>query len=295
MLRRVVLVVGLLVAFSGVAGAEGLKLGILPVLDTLPLHVAVRGGAFGRHGLDVELVPFASAMERDTAMQSGQLDGYFGDLIATLTLIRAGVPMRIATVTYATTPGQRMFAVVASPKGAADGAPIGYSKTTIMEFLLDLLAPENRVAGRSFERLEVKKIPIRMQMLMAGQLGFAILPEPLATLVESRGGAVLATDEALGVPLTVVSLREDKMGAYEAFIAAYREALAELAADPESFRALMAENCRVPGPLAGSFPVYRYPEPRLPSRAEVDGVQRWMLKVGLLSEALPYERLVPGN
>lgn len=295
MFRRLALVLVLMLCFGGVSDAGVLRLGILPVLDTLPLHVAVERGLFEKQGLSVELVPFASAMERDTAMKSNQLDGYFGDLIATLTLIRSGVPMRIATVTYATTPSQRMFAIVTSPKGAATGAPLGFSRTTIMEFLLDRLAPDNVVAGQEFERLEVKKIPIRMQMLMTGQLGYAILPEPLATLVEAKGGQVLATDEALDIPLTVISLREDKMGYYKAFMAAYGEALAALGAEPESFRQLMAANCRIPGPLVKTFPMYRYPEPRLPTHAEVDEVQQWMLRVGLLKETLAYELLIPEN
>jgi NitT/TauT family transport system substrate-binding protein len=283
----------LLLALAGPARAQALRLGVLPVLDTLPLHVAVQEGCFAAQGLDVELVPFASAMERDTAMQSGQLDGYFGDLVATLTLIRAGVPMRVATVSYRTTPGQRMFAVVASPKGAVPGAPLGYSRTTVMEFLLGRMAPGDAAAGRAFTRMEVKKIPIRMQMLMAGQLGFAILPEPLATLVERQGGQVLATDETLDLPLTVVCLRQERMGACAAFLAAYTRAVEALTTRPEDFRALMARECRMPGPLAADFPVYRYPAPSLPSEAEVAQVQEWMLSVGLLETPLPYAAIVP--
>lgn len=275
------------------AQSAPLKIGILPVLDTLPLQVAVADGLFARHGLDVELVPFASAMERDTAMASGTLHGYFGDLIATLALIRSGVPMRIATVSYATTPGKRMFAIVASPKGAADDAPLGYSRTTIMEFLLDLMTSDDIVSGRTFTRMEVKKIPIRMQMLMAGQLGYAILPEPLATLVESKGGRVLATDEALGIPLTVVCLSAERMADHDAFMAAYAEALDALKRNPEAYRPLMARTCRIPKPLVPSFPMPAYPAPHLPTERAVDQVQDWMLQTGLLTSRLPYARLVP--
>lgn len=296
MMRRLAcatMAAALVFGLAGAAWAQALRLGILPVLDTLPLHVADREGLFAAQGLEVELVPFASAMERDTAMQSGQLDGYFGDLVATLALIRAGVPMRVVTVSYRTTPGQRMFAVVASPKGTAPGAPLGYSRTTVMEFLLGRMAPGDAAGGQAFTRMEVKKIPIRMQMLMAGQLGYAILPEPLATLVQSHGGQVLATDEALDMPLTVICLREDKMGRRAAFLAAYARAVEALAERPEDFRALMAEKCQMPGPLAAGFPVYRYPAPSLPSPEELDQVQDWMLSVGLLDEALPYALVVP--
>lgn len=270
-----------------------LKIGILPVLDTLPLQVAKHDGLFKLHGLDVELVPFASAMERDTAMASGNLHGYFGDLIATLALIRSGVPMRIATVSYATTPGQRMFVITASPKGITDGAPLGYSRTTIMEYLLDLMAGGDSVADISFQRMEVKKIPIRMQMLMAGQLGFAILPEPLATLVESKGGKVLATDEHLDIPLTVICLSAERMDTYKAFMAAYKDALATLENTPEAYRDLMARTCRIPKPLVPSFPMPAYPAPHLPSAEAVDQVQTWMIGKRLLDTKLPYRQVIP--
>ncbi|WP_461209182.1 ABC transporter substrate-binding protein [Desulfocurvus sp. DL9XJH121] len=293
MLRRFApLLFAVLLLTPAPARAEALRMGVLPVLDTLPLRVAMADGLFAAHGLDVELVPFASAMERDTAMASGELDGYFGDMIATLTLIRAGVPMRMVTVSYATTPGRRMFALAASPKGAKAGAPLGYSSTTIMEFLLDLMAPGDTAAGRTFTRMEVKKIPIRMQMLLAGQLGYAILPEPLAALVESRGGEILGTDADLGIPLTVICLSRARMDAREAFMAAYAEALASLRDKPEAHRGLMVRACRVPKSLAADFPLPAFPEPHLPSPESVGQVQGWMLKKGLLDARLPYAELV---
>ena len=103
--------------FSVSAHAEGntIRFGILPVIDTLPLQVAVKDGLFTKHGLEVELVGFMSALERDTAMQTGQIDGYFGDLIATYMLIHQGVPMRIALTSWRTTPGYPMFGIALSP------------------------------------------------------------------------------------------------------------------------------------------------------------------------------------
>ncbi len=277
------------------AWAGPLRMGILPVLDTLPLQVALTDGLFQDQGLDVELVPFASALERDTAMQSGRLDGYFGDMVATLLLIRAGVPMRMATVSWSSSPGQRMFAVMRAPQGArAEPPTVGISRSTVMEFLLDAMAERHALPLADWEVVEVKKIPIRMQMLLQGQLDMALLPEPLAGLAESRGAAVVATDELLDMPLTVLCLRQDLDTAdLYAFLRAYGQAVAALAGHPEHYRALMAETCRIPPDLAAHFPVYAYPPPRLPTQAEVDRVQDWMVSKGMLDARLPFERLVP--
>ncbi|MFH1912754.1 MAG: ABC transporter substrate-binding protein [Pseudomonadota bacterium] len=276
-----------------------IRFGILPVLDTLPLQVAVRDGLFAGQGLNVELVPFASALERDTAMQTGQLDGYFGDLIATYMLINQDVPMYIALTSWRTSPGYPMFGIALSPgargKTLAElkGANLGISRSTIMEFLADRMEERLGVGTGYFSRMEVKKIPIRLQMLMASQIDAAILPEPLLSLARLKGGGVLATADNLDVPLTVLCLHRkyfsDGADSYVRFVTAYKEAVERLAADPERYRALMAETCRIPQPLVDEFPVYKYPLPALPADSELDEVQDWMIAKGLLRERIPKE------
>ncbi|MGE4553016.1 MAG: ABC transporter substrate-binding protein [Desulfovibrionaceae bacterium] len=284
------------------ARAETLHFGILPVLDTLPLQVAATQGCFARRGLDVELVNFASALERDTAMQAGQIDGYFGDLIATLLLLDHGVDMRVALVSYRTQPGQRMFGLVTSPSRASGKledmhrATVGLSSSTIIEYLLDRMLERRGLPLDQFRRVEVKRVPIRMQMLAQGQIDLALLPEPLLSLAESQGGTVLATAEDLDQPLTVLCLasRYFRDGhTARAFVEAVAEAVRFLRAEPERFRPLMAEACRIPAPLVGAFPVYGYPDPALPSPAEVRAVEQWMTDHAMLSEPIPYARLVP--
>jgi NitT/TauT family transport system substrate-binding protein len=279
--------------------AEPLRIGILPVLDTLPLQVAKLEGLFQKYKMDVELVPFMSALERDTAMKSGRLDGYFGDLIATLVLIDSGTPMKIVTVSYATTPGSRMFGVVTRPgfehPAENKSVSVAISQTTIIEYLLDRMTSHGQLDGLNLERIEIKKIPIRMQMLTAGQIDTALLPEPLLSLAASKGGTVLATDETLGMPLTVLCIDEKSLarpGLHEGFIKAYSDAVAMLRDNPNAYCGLMAEVCRIPDPLATDFPVYKYPLPELPTPKHVSDVQQWMIAKGMLDAPLDYNGVV---
>lgn len=289
----------LVLSFAAQVRADPLRIGILPVLDTLPLQVARQEGLFHKYGLDVELVPFMSALERDTAMKSGRLDGYFGDLIATLVLIDSGTPMKIVTVSYATTPGSRMFGVVTRPgfERPAGNEPVSVaiSQTTIIEYLLDRMAGRGLLDGLNLERIEIKKIPIRMQMLTAGQIDTALLPEPLVSLAASKGGAVLATDETLDMPLTVLCIDEKSLarpGMHEGFLKAYSEAVALLRDNPDAYRGFMAEACRIPAPLAADFPMYAYPMPELPTPGHVSEVQQWMIAKGMLDAPLDYDAAV---
>lgn len=286
------------------AGAATIRFGVLPVLDTLPLQVAAREGLFAARGLDVELVSFTSALERDTAMQAGRLDGYFGDLVATLLLVKAGAPLRVVSIAYESRPDRRMFGLVTSPRkadltvAALSGESVSISRSTIIELLLQRMETAYAIPAGAMVPLEVKKIPIRMQMLLAGEIDLALLPEPLLTLAESKGGTVLATDQRLNMPLTVLCLA-DRLAADPAirnkFLEAYREALKRIAAGSEKYRGLMAETARIPAELKESFPVYRYPDPRLPTSQEIEDVQDWMLAKGLLTQSIPYARLVPAN
>lgn len=304
-MKKFVIAVICVLLWATAARAENVRIrfGVLPVLDTLPLQVADQEGLFAAHGLDVELVRFTSALERDTAMQAGQLDGYFGDLVATHLLIDRGVPMYIALTSWRTVPGYPMFGIAVTPKKEGHslarlrGGNLGLSKSTIMEFLADRMERRLGVDAAYFPRMEVKKMPIRFQMLMAGQLDMALLPEPLLSLARLNGGGVLATADGLDLPLTVLCLHrryfDGDAGAYKAFVAAYREAVAHLAADPEKYRPLMAETCRIPKPLVGRFPVYPYPAPALPAPAELADVQDWMIGRGLLKARIPDGQLLP--
>ncbi len=292
------LVLAMILPAGRTARAETVRIGVLPVLDALPLQVATQDGLFREQGLDVELVPFQSALERDMAAQAGRIDGYFGDLVAALLLLRSDVPMPALLVSYRTTPGHPMFALVTTPgrKGAtlADlkGTSVGISTSTIIEFLLDRLEARHHLPRDYFRRVEIKKFPLRLQMLATGQIDLALLPEPLVSLNVLKGGSLAATDEDLNLPLTVVCLHERLRPQFPAFRAAYAEALERLTRDPESYRELMVRSCAIPAPLTTRFPVPPYPAPVPPTRAELDDVQDWMLDHGLLQARIPFERAV---
>ncbi|WP_272700092.1 ABC transporter substrate-binding protein [Desulfovibrio sp. Fe33] len=298
-MKKILLAVAVVLALATTVRAENIKIrfGILPVIDTLPLQVADREGLFSRHGLDVSLVRFMSALERDTAMQAGQIDGYFGDLVATYLLLDRGVPMHIVLTSWRTTPGYPMFGIALSPAGRdrtlaeMKGRTLTLSKSTVMEFLADKLEDRFGVGHDYFERVEVKKLPIRLQMLLTDQMDAALLPEPLLSLARLKGGSVLTTAENLDLPLTVLCLHKqyfDNGGdAYAKFMAAYGEAVRLLAENPEKYRPLMAETCRIPKPLISRFPVYPFPAPALPASSELAEVQDWMVAQGLLKKRVP--------
>ena len=282
---------------AGMVSAESIRMGILPVIDTLPLQVGVVEGYFNAENLDVQLISFSSAMERNTAMHSGQLDGFFGDMLATLLLVKNKIPVRFLTISYATDKNQRMFGLMLAPElpvgREKDKLTVAISKASIIEYLLDHLKQLPGTHSMQWDTVEIKQMPLRVQMLLGGKIDAALLPEPLASLAESKGARLVVTDQSLHMPLTVLNIHRDKRHLAGSFMKAYARAVNALNQTPEKYRTLMTKTCRIPGNLVDHFPMYRYPEPRIPTQAEVQQVQNWMLKKGLLHESIPYQRLIP--
>ncbi|RMF29132.1 MAG: hypothetical protein D6759_14510, partial [Chloroflexi bacterium] len=71
-----------LTACGGRSQDTRLRMGLLPILDVLPFHIADQKGYFEEQGIQVELVPVKSAQERDALMQAGEIDGMLTDLIS---------------------------------------------------------------------------------------------------------------------------------------------------------------------------------------------------------------------
>ena len=275
--------------------AEKLRLGLLPVVDTLLLRVADREGYFAAQGLEVELIPFQSTLEKDAAAAAGQLDGYFCELISVIVHRAAGLDFVAVAATSHTGPGARVFGLVTAPgspaRGLDDlrGRTLAVARQSLVDFLADVFLAAAGRPGDFMERRDIRKIPVRLQILLAGRVEAALFPEPLLSVAESAGGRVILDDRGLDMPLALVALAGPK--ATPDNVRALRAALARAAEainhDPAAYAGLLTESGLIPPELAGSF----RPPPsdldkipaRLPSRALYDDYVAYLVRNGLLS------------
>ena len=295
-----------LAATAWCAAAQNLTLGVLPAADSIVLDVAVEEGLFAKEGLTVKTVPFKSALEIGAAMRAGRLDGHFGDLMNVFTQNATGVPQTIVVTTTHTTPAQRAFGLVVAPKKAdvikslADlkETPTAMSAATIIDYLLDRMKETEHLPAGALKNTEIRQIPIRLQMLLTGQVDTALLPEPLVTVVEQKGGRVIWDDTQLNEALAVVALT--KKTATPETVAAFRKAVAAAAAliekEPAKYRALMVQKKLLPPPVAPGYKMVRFSLfgradglPPLPSEDDVKRVGDWMKAKGMI-EAVPAYR-----
>ena len=279
-----------------------LRIGVLPVLNTLPLYVAQAAGYFDEAGVVVELVPFQSGLDRQTALLAGATDASNDDLIGVLLLNAGGVDVRVVRHDP---PVNVFFALIAGPGSGLEsvedlaGASVGISHNTLIQYLTDAMLASVGMSADEVEYVEVAEIPVRFQLLLQGQIDTATLPEPLIQAALGAGGRVLLDDSALTYVPTVLSFRADTLAekgeAVRAFLLAYERAVEAINADPEAFREVMGANIQMPPPLIPILPVPTFFPASVPSEENFAAVQDWALGIGLLEEALAYEDVIDGS
>ena len=281
------------------------RIGTLPTEDSLPLWVAERDGLFKKVGLDVTIQVFQSAQERDAALTAGAIDGFMGDLIAAATLRAGGVPVKVATIMLGATPAEGRFGIAVRPGSKVTSiqelanVPVGTSSATIQEYVLDELLLTAGVSAARIKKEEVKKVPVRFELLMSGKLAAAALPEPFLSLAEKTGAKVLLDDtQGANISQTVLVFSQkyldDPAGstAVTKLLGAWDTAVGTINAAPDSFRALLVDKARLPAPLATSYPVNTYPTAQLPVETDVQAVLDWMQSAGLLKVPVTYADLM---
>ncbi len=287
------------------ATPAAIRIGTLPTEDSLPLWVAERDGMFKKAGLDVTIALFQSAQERDAAIAAGAIDGEMGDLIAAALLRAGGIPVRVATVMLGATPKAGRFGIVVKPGSKVTslkqlaGVPIGTSSATIQEYVLDELMTAAGVPASQIKKEEVKKVPVRYQLLMSGKLAAAALPEPFLSLAQVSGAKVIADDTTgANISQTVLIFSEKYIdvaansAAVKKLLGVWNEAVTKIDANPNSFRSLLVTKAMLPAPLQSTYAVNTYPRSQLPTAADVQRVLDWMKAKGLLSAPVTYADLM---
>ena len=280
--------------------APVLRVGTLQTDDLLPLWVAEQQGLLTEAGLDVRIETFQSAQEQIAAVTAGQIDAIMTDMVVGAQLSAAGTPMRFVTALQGAPAGvaARAGADITQPADLA-GVAAGCSSPTILEYIYERALLEAGVAADQIKTVEIKKLPVRLQMLTAGQIDAAVLPWTLYQLALSQGAVPvvgLAQDEAY--TSTVLAFRQawlDQPGSSAALgtlLGVLDQAVGLINADPDAQRGLLADKANLPAPLDTTYPVRPYPLSGPPEAGQVSAVLDWMTAKGYLTSPLTVEDLV---
>jgi NitT/TauT family transport system substrate-binding protein len=281
-----------------------LAVGLMPASNSIPLVVAAHDGLFAAEGVTVRLVPFSGQLERETALQTGAIDGTVSDLVNAIQSWSHSSGAKVTSIT------EGSFSLLASPQSGIsslkdwDTFPGGKVRTGLLESSLVYYLSEHMLsaAGVDASRIDlvpIVQLPARLEMLLAGKIDAACLPEPLATLGASRGAVRLAVSDELGTTPGVLLFTGKALSTRGTEIAglyrAYNRAVEAVNKAPETYRDAIVTGCDFPPAVAGIMRIPRFQYARLPSRTDVADVAAWMAAKKLLAVQPGYSDIVaPG-
>ncbi len=293
------------IAALALAERPVVRIGTIPVLQSLPLFVAETKSLFDKHGIKVEIVMFNTATEKDIALTSGSIDGYFGDLLTPVVLEGNGKNVKIVAVNYDTRKDRRMFGILTKPGSKHKkitelaGVPIAISSNSVVHYVAEHLLIDAGVAHNKFEFIESKNIGLRFQMLLSGQIEAAVLPEPLVTAAIAKGATLLANDSGLAASSTVFAFRNDfilkNSTAVKSFLSAMNESAKIITDAPDSVRSIMVEQVRLPEQLRLTYPVPKFAPVAIPEKDDIETILAWLKKRQIIRDSVTYEMVVDGN
>ena len=277
-------------------------IGSMVTEDILPMWVAEEEKIFAEYGIDATVMTFQSGQELSTAMVSGAVDIAMTDILVSATLTASGTPVVMEWVTLGATASQGRFGIMTSPESGITslkdlaGVPIGVGSNTMPEYVMYGLLYSAGLTDDEIVGEEIKKVPVRYEMMTSNQVAAAALPGSLLALGEATG-MVLVADDSTGANLStsVMVMREDLASTPEgAFIVetlaeVWDDAVTRINANPEDYRSVLVLRAQLPEPVKDSYVISEYPLVARPTPQMVTPVLNWMYKMGYLSIELSYD------
>jgi NitT/TauT family transport system substrate-binding protein len=276
-----VLFITILLVFSGCrkseqqaresASSPSLTVGMMSAVDAAPFYVALQKGYFKEAGVDVQLMLFTNGQNRQTALQTGQVDGAMTDLVALITQT-AGDFKLIGTLS---TDGD--FPLLAKP-GLQEKQAVsaGTMEISVTNYLIDKYLGQNQ----SVKKVYINEIPARLEAVISGQLDTGIFPEPFASIGALRGLEKLFYPGIPSESLNIIAFTEkavkEKSEALKRFHRAYAKAVKAIEADENLARdALIQYIPNLPSEIRDSIHLPDYQAPRLPGTSFMQEIMAW--------------------
>jgi len=299
----IVLVLAALMLFSlsackgSAKAAQPLNIGILPDVDSIPLVIAQQNGYFAKEGANIVLERFKSAAERDAALQAGKIDGAVSDVLAAAFAAEGGFEVKITSLTNGS-----YKLLVGKDSGINSfkdlkGKSVAISKNTIIEYATDVMLDENSVSPNDINKMVIPQIPVRLEMLQAGKVDAATLPEPLASSAVKAGARLLNSSDKLGINpgilLFTKKAADTRTADIKAFYKAYNRAVEYLNTQKtSSYIDILIKEAGFPEDVRDVITLPAYTKASLPTEKDFDSVLKWLGSRSLVKKSHTYKDLV---
>ena len=276
---------------------QELSIGLMPSLDAVPFIIAQEKGFFTQEGLNVKLKTFSSPLDRESALQSGMIDGSISDMQGVGFDKAGGFDI---VITSASVGNYKLVANKASGINRLSdlqGKDVAVSKNTAIEYVADKMLADGGMSSDSINKVVIPQIPVRLEMLQNGKLEAAVLPEPVASVAIKNGAKVIRDTQQMNRnPSVVVFTRQAVTGKekeIQALYRAYNKAVEYIAAHPqEEYMDILIEQGGFPEAIKGILTLPAYPKAAAPRPEEIQDVLDWMSAKKMLTAQYGYRDLV---
>lgn len=258
-----------------------LNIGVMSSMDYFPIALAKENGFFEQEGVSVTISKFYSANERDAAFQSGNLDGTIIDYTGAAIQRAGGVNLKI------TSQCDGSFVLVAAEESEVitlqdlKGKRLAVSRNTVIDFCTDWVLQEANIALSDVDKVEINKIPLRLEMLRNGRIDATMLPDPFVTIALEDGNRSIIDIKDMDLRVTGIAFHDEviaeKEAAIKSFYRAYNLSIELIKSQPvSSFEALLVSEIGVPLGLASKIELPNYTIAQLPQEKDLQRVEKWL-------------------
>lgn len=277
---------------------QPLTLGMLPTLDGLPFHIAKAQGIYDSLGLDLTILSFNSAYDRDAAFQFKSMDGMITDYPSAVTLqaihhTDLGIILK----------NDGYFYFIVSKESGINQLQelkeknIAVSHNTIIEYATGQLLNKAGISQAEVNKPEIAQLPLRLQMLQYDQIDASFLPDPAASIAMNARHRSLISTQELGIDFTVTAFSREaineKRREIELLITGYNLGIDYIKMHPQKEWKQVLIEIGVPENLTGliALPVYRKAE--RPSADALDKAVTWLKTNNRISQTYSeYKNLI---
>ncbi|MBE0451770.1 MAG: ABC transporter substrate-binding protein [Clostridia bacterium] len=251
-----------------------LIVGVMPAVDAAPIFLAKEQGYFEEMGINVEIQLFTNAQDRQSALQTGAIDGAMSDMIALITNVQGGFDLKGTTLT------DGMFPVL-----VRDGFEEKNEVTVAMMevSVSNYLADEWLSNDYTVEKIYINEIPARLEMIKNGNVDMGIFPEPLATMgtLDGLEKRIFETKDGYCPDVFVFTGKaiEEKSEAIEAYHRAIDLAVKDIQDDDGLARDILIEKLKLKPEIRDLIDLPEYKLTNLPDRTYAENIIEWTSEV----------------
>ena len=267
--------------FLPLSELKPLTLGMMPTLEGLPFYIARSEGIYDSLGLDLTILPFNSANDRDAVFQTGQMDGMVTDYPSAITL-QAIHHTELGFIFK--NDGYLCFIVskesrINQPEQLIE-KNIAVSRNTVVEYVTDQLLNKAGIKYTETNKPEISQLPLRLQMLQYNQIDASFLPDPAASIAMNSKNKSLISTQELGIEFIATAFSrkalQEKRKEIELLITGYNLGVNHIKMHPQSEWKQVLMEIGVPENLTGLIALPTYRKATRPSAEAIEKATQWL-------------------